>query len=250
MGVLSDWGDALAGPFTSYADTFKTLFTNPSKLKASDIPTLALPIPGLGSTITYDLNHPSAAMYQGSTLALIAGGAEFMAPAAAPAAGAEGSTGVLANSPLMSNVVTGDTAAMDPLADATQGLPSMPGQSSVLINSPLSSNVTADAGWGSLLKGAAKSTASFIKGAAEVSLAARQVAAPWQSAVEKVKDMISGGGGASGGTRIAGGGSASLPSSATPAKASTSLLSSPVVLVGGAALAALAYYAFRPRRSA
>src|ERR1700674_5289071 len=96
MSVFKDWGSSLSGPFESWAGTFKTLFTRPGQLKAADIPTLLLPIPGVGSTITYDISHPSATLYQGATLAALSGGAYLAAPAA-PAAAPAGSSAAALN---------------------------------------------------------------------------------------------------------------------------------------------------------
>lgn len=245
MGFFDDWGDALAGPFISFGNTFETLFTNPSKLKAKDIPTLVLPIPGVGSAITYDLEHPSAAGYQAATLAAVGGGAYAYDPysvtftEAQKAAAAENA---LWESPLADDVAK--EAALDaywnsPLQDtAAQAEIDLDAQ----WNAPIDLEKSFGAGGGGIvdsIKSAAAGTGSFVKEAALVSAAAKSILAPWGKAIDNAKQLLGLGGGIPGSAGrpnvVAGGGQIPGGSSAPAQQASAANLLTVglVVSVGG-----------------
>lgn len=68
MSWLGDIKDAFVGPLESTVYAWKTLLTDPGKLKPLDFVSLALPLPWQGGTIKTDVNNPRAIPYQAAFL--------------------------------------------------------------------------------------------------------------------------------------------------------------------------------------
>lgn len=179
MSVLDDWGKSFSRPFQQFTSSWKKLLTNPTKMNIGDAFTVA--VPGAGALTVNAIKNPWDGVYNASTFALLYGGAAI----AAPPAGAESLTGapMTGGARLSALSAANNKAALDSAYMTTGARAGVPGTTELLASTkvPFLTKIAS----------AGSSFGGFITKAAAVSAAARQIATPWERAIDTIKDAVS-----------------------------------------------------------
>jgi hypothetical protein len=222
MDFFKSWGNALSRPFKRTFQGFSQVFTNPTKANLGDWISVALP--GWGGTIVNDVKNPQDVGFQAMTLAALAGGAHLVAPAAPKAAAAPvvNESGVFVGDLTARSVPTLELSSKPGVFTLDAAAWRAPNAAELAAQRGLApaaeSSLLADVG--AAFKATGKVTKDLVLGTATLSTAVRNIAQPWERAVDSFRDAVAGApaGGSSGGTQLsvtAGGSSA--PGSAAPA---------------------------------
>lgn len=212
--------------WSEISGAFTTVFTRPSKANFKqfvEVGTLTFGTPFVNSTV----EAPFAALSYPFLPA---------APAAAPLA-----AGTIVTAPGLDLAIPGFTTAagITPTVGGVAGASAADTAAVALTPSVAGlSSPAGGAGFFATLAAGAKGVGGFVKGAAEVSLAARTLAEPWIKTAAQIRDAVAGGV-TSRPVPVAAGGGNLANGASSPAVPASSLV--PAVVVGGAALA-VGYY--------
>lgn len=214
--------------FSDIGDSFVNVFTRPGKANFGDFAkvfTLGVGTPFVNSTI--------AAPFAALAVPFVPS-----APVAAPAAAS-----TVLTAPGLDLAVPGITSAagVTPTVGGVVGASSADTAAAALTAKVAGAGAAKVGFWETVTSGA-KDFGGFVKGAAEVSLAARTLASPWIKTAGQIRDAVSGGSAiTSHAVPVAAGGGNFSAGSSSPAAPRSSSAVMPVVVFAAAALA-IGYY--------